>query len=107
MLFRSSYQQKARAPTKGPERQGVINKSRSAELERTTKNDRHDGNHTRIGRSYTMVVPMNVSSHGEVGDLTIEVNKRKRRRANETLIRTGEDARSKPRDNIRQDDYDT
>ena len=34
-----------------------------------TTNDRHDGNHTRIGRSYTMVVPMNISSHREVGDL--------------------------------------
>ena len=90
---------KARAPTEGPERQQVINKkpeclpkdqrvkklsakARDAKLERTT-NKRHDGNHTRIGRSYTMVVPMNISSHREVGDQA-----ERRRRANETLIRT-------------------
>ena len=97
-----SYQQKARVPTEGPEHQEVINrgqsayrrtrasrsyqqKDRSAKMERTT-NDRHDGNHTRIGRSYTMVVPMNISSHGEVGDPTVKVDKGKGR--TRPLIRT-------------------
>ena len=36
------------------------------------KNDRHDGNHTQIGRSYTMVVPTNISSHREAGNLTVK-----------------------------------
>ena len=99
-------------------------------MERTT-NDRHDGNHTRIGRPYTMVVPMNISSHGEAGDLTVEINKQPGKGRTRRLIReTGTarsrpqdntrqeittpnarqalaDARSRPRDNIRQDDYDT
>ena len=95
---------KARAPTERPERQEVINKgqsayrrtrasrsyqqkARSAKMERTT-NDRHDGNHTRIGRSYTMVVPMNISSHGEVGDLTVEVDNRQGKGRMRPLIRT-------------------
>ena len=91
---------KARVPTEGPERQKCYQqRARGAKLEHTT-NDQHDGNHTRIGRSYTMVVPMNISSHREVGDLA-------KRRANETLIRTRKNARSRPRDNIRQDDYYT
>ena len=76
-------------------------KARGAKLERTT-NDRHDGNHTRIGCSYTMAVPMNISSHREVGDLTGE-----KRRANETLIRTRKDARGRPQDNLQREDYDT
>ena len=76
---------KARVPTEGPERQEVINKGQSA-YRRTrasksyqqrpdnqngvdNKNDQEDGNHTRIGRSYTMGVPMNISSYREVGDL--------------------------------------
>ena len=98
-----SYQQKARVPTEGPECQEVINrgqsayqrtgasrsyqqKARSAKMKRTTK-DRHDGNHTRIGRPYTMVVPMNISSHGEAGDLTVEVNKRQEKGRTRPLIR--------------------
>ena len=109
---------KARVPTEGPECQEVINKGQSA-YRRTiasrshqqrpecqtgadNKNKRQNGNHTRIGRSYAMAVPMNVSSHGESWRPS-----RRNRRANETLIRTREDARSKPRENIRQDDYDT
>ena len=98
-----SYQQKARAPTEGSVRQGVINKDLSAKLERTTKNDRHDGNHTRIGCSYMTVVPMNISSHREVGDLAEERKKGER----DLLSERYEDARSRPQDNIRQDDYDT
>ena len=39
------------------------------------KNDRHDGNHTRIGCSYAMAVPMNISSHREVGNLAEEKEK--------------------------------
>ena len=31
--------------------------------------DQHNGNHTLIGRSYKMAVPMNISSHREVGNL--------------------------------------
>ena len=38
--------------------------------------DRHDGNHTRIGRSYTMALSRNISSHRELGDLTVEPNER-------------------------------
>ena len=103
---------KSRAPTEGPERQEVIHKSQSAyrrtgtskgyQRKPESKNNEDDANHTRIGRSYTMVVPMNTSSHREVGDLA-----ERRRRANETFIRTRADARGRPQDNIRQDDYDT
>ena len=82
-------------PTEGPERQEVIKKGQSANRRTRTsrsyqqspecqtgtdnKNDRHNGNHTRIGCSYTTVVPMNINSHREVGDLADE-----RKRANET-----------------------
>ena len=77
---------KARVPTKGPERQESYQQRPECQTGTNNKNDRHDGNHTRIGRSYTMVVPMNISSHGEVGNLTVEVNKRQGR--TRPLIRT-------------------
>ena len=101
---------KARAPTEGPERQEVISKrpecrpkDRSVKkISAKSQKKEDDGNHRRIGHSYTMVVSMNISSHREVGDLA-----ERRRRANETLIRTRANARSRPRDNIQQDDYDT
>ena len=38
-------------------------------MEANNKKNRQNGNHTRIGHSYTMAVPMNISSHREVGDL--------------------------------------
>ena len=52
------------------------------------KNDCHDGNQTRIGRSYTMAVPMNISSHREVGNPTVEIDKQQREGRMRPLIRT-------------------
>ena len=78
---------KTRAPTEGPERQEVTNNGQNAKLEQTTS-DRHEGNHTRIGRSYTMAVPMNISSHREVGDLIVEINKQQSEGQTRPLIRT-------------------
>ena len=80
---RQEVSAKASVPTEEQERQEVSAKAKSAKLERTT-NDRHDGNHTRIGHSYPMAVPMNISSHREVGDPTIKIYKATKRRANET-----------------------
>ena len=74
-----SYQQRARVPTEGPERQENISKSQKNE---------DDENHTRIGRSYTMVVPMNISSHREAGDLIVEINKQQEEGRTRPLIRT-------------------
>ena len=98
---------KARVPTEGPERQEVINQSQSTyrrnrastryqqrpECETGTdnKNDRHDGNHTRIGCSYTMGVPMNISSHREDGDLIVEINKQQEEGRTRPLIRRQDD----------------
>ena len=52
------------------------------------QNKRRNGNHTRIGRSYTMAVPMNISSHREVGDPTVEIDKQQREGRTRPLIRT-------------------
>ena len=79
-----------------------------------------------------MAVPMNMSSYREVGDPPVEIDKATKRRANETPYQNKRkmqeadqkttydetitipnarealgDARSRPRDNIRRDDYDT
>ena len=68
------FQQRPERLPKGQSVKKLSAKARSAKLEQTT-NDRHDGNHTRIGRSYTMAVPMNISSLREVGDPIVENNK--------------------------------
>ena len=73
----TSYQQRPECLLKDRSVKKVSAKARGAKLERTT-NERHDGNHTRIGCSYTMEVPMNISSHREVGDLTGEKKKGER-----------------------------
>ena len=95
---------KARVPTKGPERQEIINKGQST-YRRTrasrsyqqrsecqtgvdNKNDRHDGNHMRIGRSYTMVVPINIRNHREVGNLTVKIDKQQGDGRTRPLLRT-------------------
>ena len=56
-------------PTEGPERQKRYQQSQSAKTGIEQQKNRQDGNHTRIGCSYAMAVPMNISSHREVGDL--------------------------------------
>ena len=78
----------ARAPTKGPERQKKLSTRPECQTGSKQQKNRQDGNHTRIGRSYTMVVPMNISSHGEVGDLTVEVENRQEEGRTKPLIRT-------------------
>ena len=72
-----SYQQRPECLLKDQSGKKLSAKDRCAELERTT-NDRQDGNHTRIGRFYAMAVPMNISSHREVGDLAEEKEKGER-----------------------------
>ena len=72
-----SYQQRPECLPKDQSVKKLSAKARGAKLERTT-NDRHDGNHTRIGCSYMIAVPMNISSHREVGDLTGEKKKGER-----------------------------
>ena len=62
-----SYQQRPECLPKDQNVKRLLAKTRSAKLKQAT-NERHDGNHTRLGRSYTMVVPMNISSHREVGN---------------------------------------
>ena len=63
-----SYQQR---PKHLPKDQSVKKLSAAARAPQWSgqQTKRQDGNHTRIGRSYAMAVPINVSSHGEVGDL--------------------------------------
>ena len=78
---------KARAPTEGPECQEIISKGHRCQTGTKQQNDRHDGNHTRIGCSYTMAVPMNISSHREVGNLTDEIDKRQEEGRTRRLIR--------------------
>ena len=103
---------KARAPTEGPECQEVINKGQSADRRTRTsrsyqqrpeclpkdqsvkkisakaRKQKDNGNHTRIGRPYTMVVPINISSHREAGDLIVEINKQQEEGRTRPLIRT-------------------
>ena len=100
----TSYQQKPERLPKDQSVKKVINKGQSA-YRRTrasksyqqrpdnqngvdNKNDQEDGNHTRIGHSYTMVVPMNISSHREAGDLIVEINKQQEEGRTRPLIRT-------------------
>jgi len=42
------------------------------------------GNYKRIGCTYTMVVPMNISSYREVGNLPNYISERGRAEANKT-----------------------
>ena len=98
-----NYQQRPEGLPKDQSIKKLSAKARSAKLERTT-NDRHDGNQTRIGCSYTIAVPMNIGSHREVGDPTVEIDKATKRRANETPY---QNARSKPQDDMRRRNYDT
>ena len=69
-----SYQQR---PECLPKDQSIKKLSTTARVPKWSgqQTKRHDGNHTRIERSYAMAVPMTISSHGEVGNLTVEINK--------------------------------
>ena len=87
---------KARVPTKGPERQEVINKGQSAyrrtratrKYQQKPESKKDNGDYTRIGRPYTMVVPMNISNHREAGNLIVEINKQQEEGRTRPLIRT-------------------